>query len=240
MFTSLDARQHSHRRARISLIYSRSFVQTSPHFRSILKSVLLGRVIPAVTRASQSPSGSLDILPLLHAYAVDSMSAFVFGLSESYNLIQDLDARRLWLDTFSLIFQSRAVTLLTEFGWFARCMGSLGFRLLPDGYSEARQRSEEWSSRKVDRLDDRLVRSCPSGRDHGLADGDFPILFSAVRDGMMARDAGGTDGDGDGGAFVMNAEQRRETASECNDHIGEKFLWPHGHARQFSTQLLIL
>ncbi|GAB0139987.1 hypothetical protein EsHS_00000625 [Epichloe bromicola] len=218
VFTSLDARQHSHRRARVSLVYSKSFVQTSPHFRSILKSVLLGRIIPAVTRASQSPSGSLDVLPLLHAYAADSMSAFVFGLSESYNLVQDLDARQLWLDTFSLIYQSRAVTLLTEFGWFARCMGSLGVRLLPDGYSEARQRSEEWASRKVDRLDDRLVRSDPSGHGQGFADGDFPVLFSAVRDGM-ARDAG-TDGDG---AFVMNAEQRRETASECNDHIGIAF-----------------
>lgn len=220
MFSSLDARQHSHRRARISLVYSKSFVQTSPHFRSILKSVLLGRIMPAVTRASQSPSGSLDVLPLFHAYAVDLMSAFVFGLSESHNLVQDLDARQLWLGTFSLISQSRAVTLLAEFGWFTRCVGSLGLRLLPDGYSEARRRSEEWASRKVDSLDDRLVRSDASeasGHGQGLfADGDFPILFSAVRDGMMARDAG-TDADG---ALVMNAEQRRETASECNDHIG--------------------
>lgn len=212
MFTSLDSRQHSHRRARISSIYSKTFMKSSRHYKNILKSILLQRLVPTVDRASQTKTGSLDVLPLLHAYPLDFMSAFVFGLSESHNLIEDLEAREVWLETFLIIFHSRAATLLREFKWFTRCATALGFSLLPKGYADARRRTEAWSASKVDRAESRLLELEEAGSE--FAEGDLPVLFSAVRDGIL-QDAGAEKGS------ELNAGQRQEAASECNDHVGE-------------------
>lgn len=187
-------------------------MKSSAHYKSILKSILLQRLVPTVDRASQTKTGSLDVLPLLHAYPLDYMSAFVFGLSESHNLIEDLDAREMWLETFLIIFHSRAATLLREFKWFTRFATALGFSLLPKGYNDARRRSEAWAASKVERAESRVLKLEESGSE--FAEGDLPILFSAVRDGIL-------QDNGAGKSSELSAGQRREAASECNDHVGE-------------------
>lgn len=187
-------------------------MRNSTHYKSILKSILLQRLAPTIDRTSQTKTKSLDVLPLLHAYPLDYMSAFVFGLSESHNLIEDLDARQMWLETFLIIFHSRAATLLREFKWLTRFATALGFSLLPQGYPDARKRSEAWAAAKVDEVESRILKLEESAGE--FAEGDLPILFIAVRDGIL-QDTGA------GKTSQLSAKQRREAASECNDHVGE-------------------
>ncbi|KAM5480009.1 hypothetical protein McanCB56680_005155 [Microsporum canis] len=211
MFTSLDAKQHSRRRGRISTVYSRAYIQSSPHFQALLKTMLLGRMMPIFDQASETKAGSVDVLPLLHAYPLDFMSAFVFGLSEGHNLIRDLDYREKWLGIYQVIFMSNAASLLGEFRRITQTLTKFGAHLLPKGYFEIRQLSEDWASSKARRAEQSIQKSYATGEP--LAPGELPIVYNAVRNGIAQEN-------GVEKSFTPSDEQFRELASECNDQIG--------------------
>lgn len=183
--------------------------------------------MPILSRAAETETDSIDVGQLFCAFTTDFASSFVFGISEGYNLTEDLDSRRLW---FNILLLSLPSNRLCEFKWITETLSKLGIPLVPPGYFEAKRYSEAWAIEKVKRAENRLRESNRTGK--LFLPGDFPILFSAVRDGI-AQDAGVEK------TFIPNHEQQQELASECNDHISkEQMTDPLSHAENFANTLV--
>ncbi|EFE45031.1 hypothetical protein TRV_00165 [Trichophyton verrucosum HKI 0517] len=209
LFSALEAKQHSHIRGRMAAVLTRAYVQSS-HTRAIFKAVLLERLIPLLGQASQTGSGSVNILPLCYSYSIDFMSAFVFGLSGGHRLLEDAEDREKWLTLYYTIFMSNAPTLLGEFKWITRALTAFGIRLLPNDLSNLRKHSEDWTSQNVKLAESRLQSHYALGEP--WAPGDLPVLYSALRS-SIAREAGVEE------TFTPSDVQFRELASECLDQI---------------------
>lgn len=212
MFSSLG-RDHGFRRRRISAVYARSFVQSSPHVHAILDAVVLQRLLPLLFQAAATEQGSVDILPVLQSYALDFMSSFMFGLSGGTNFLQDKCARRHWFDLYIRSYPAGSMFWLLEQPFLTRLLCAVGVPLLPEGHFEAKQEFEAWALDKVKESEKTLVKSEEAGI--SLSHGEFPILYSAVRSGI-AKDLGIDAG------FTPDSSQQLELASECFDHLGER------------------
>ncbi|EFQ99570.1 hypothetical protein MGYG_02582 [Nannizzia gypsea CBS 118893] len=214
VFTSKMANQHSLIRGRMASVYTKTHVQSCPHTRAILKTVLLERLIPLFDQASQTVSGAVDVLPLSYAYAFDFLSAFVFGLPEGDRLLEDLENREEKLSLYYTVFMSNAPILLGEFKWITRVLITFGVHLLPKDLSQLRQRSEDWTSQKVKRVEQRIQAHYAQGEPWEL--GNLPILYSALRS-SVAREAGVEE------TFTPKGKQLLELTSECLDQKNAHF-----------------
>lgn len=210
MFTASQAHEHARRKRAMVHVYSRRSVQTSPHVRAILRTVLLGNLLPVFARASETALGIVDVLPLLQALALDFASCFVFGLSEGLRLIQDPSARRYWLGLFVRLLPAKSMNRLLEFPWITQALCRLGVPLVPAGCFEARRESEAWTTDKVRRAERRLKEARARGSQ--FPPGELPVLYCAVKDGI-ARDVGAGD------EFVPDHGQELALASECFNHV---------------------
>jgi hypothetical protein len=211
MFASVDRKEHGHRRRRVAPLYTRTFMRSDPHMRTILHTILLKRLVPLLWRTSETQSGSIDVLPLMFAYSLDFVSAFSFGLAEGHNLIENAEARSYWIGLFVGMFPSDSLNLLLEYPWITETLYKLGVPVVPSSFHEVKKRSEDWSTDMVIRAELRLQRSLASGKP--FTSGDFPLLYEAVRAGIAQDNGCGKD-------FSPNHEQQMELASECFDVYG--------------------
>ncbi|EOD44572.1 putative cytochrome p450 protein [Neofusicoccum parvum UCRNP2] len=80
MFTTIDSHAHSVRKRMVSNMYSKSSILASPNLRATTTAILHTRLLPLLASMAVSP---IDILPLAHAYTMDSFTAFHFYLTEA-------------------------------------------------------------------------------------------------------------------------------------------------------------
>ncbi|KAK3939384.1 cytochrome P450 [Diplogelasinospora grovesii] len=212
MFSSIG-KDHGFRRRRIAGVYAKSFVQSSPHVRAILTSVLCERMLPLFTQSS-NPAG-LDLVPVLQSYALDFMSSFMFGLSRGLNFIRDEKAREYWFEEYNRAYPAKDMFWLLEvYPACTRFLCRLGFPLLPKGHDEAHDMFEKWALGKIQESEQALNVQLQEKND--TSPGELPILYNAVRTGI-AKDAGIRDTEM--GEFTPDHKQLCELASECYDHL---------------------
>ncbi|KAH7007696.1 cytochrome P450 [Ilyonectria destructans] len=116
MFSTSSSKSHSARKRMTSNIYSKTFIQSSPASHSQLSNVLFRRLIPALYGRAEAMSnevGDLDIevksqqgatrnhydvevFGLFLAAAMDVITAYIFGLSNGTNFIEDESHRHSW------------------------------------------------------------------------------------------------------------------------------------------------
>ena len=86
LFTMLPSKQHSTRKRMLSNIYSKSYLYASPDIRLLSSVLLCERLLPVVEAAAQKYS-LIDVLELSRSAAMDFMTAYLVGLTNSTNLI---------------------------------------------------------------------------------------------------------------------------------------------------------
>jgi unspecific monooxygenase len=89
-------RSHKERRRMLIGLYSKSTVQSSTEIQFIGQTILMERFLP-ILEASATDQSSFDALDLGLATAMDFITAYLFGISNSTNFLQDVRARRRWL-----------------------------------------------------------------------------------------------------------------------------------------------
>ncbi|UNI23078.1 Unspecific monooxygenase [Purpureocillium takamizusanense] len=209
VFTSL-AKDHRARRRSISSIYSRSFVQTSPHARAIMHSLMVDRMLPVLTRASASHDScrGLNVLPLFQSFALDFMSSFAFGVSRSFDFIRDEHARWRWINQFNLSYPPESAFWMKEYPLLVKLLPAVGIAMVPSGHSNARKACEDWALDKVEECEAVVQRAGGDLRSAmSLPPGELPVLYSHVRSGLARRRAGSEKG------FVPDQNDKRELAS---------------------------
>lgn len=141
MFSMIDSSSHSVRKRMISNVYSKSFLQSSSDLRELSQEIIFYRLLPII-ESSAAERTPLDVLDLNLASTMDLMSAYVFGLSNSTNFLQDADSRREFFNLYHsrkpYIFWPGELSSLLSF------LGRFKTLLTPQWIDTANQALEDW------------------------------------------------------------------------------------------------
>ncbi len=142
MFSMVNSKPHSIRKRMISNVYSKSYLQSSPEFHQISKTMIFSRLLPVLEEASIKRQ-PLDVLELNFSSTMDFIIAFIFGLQNSTNFLQDIPSRKHWLS----IYQSRRPYRF----WAGELPGvvsffkKLGIHVVPAWVADASRELEAWT-----------------------------------------------------------------------------------------------
>lgn len=145
MFSTAGNKPHSARKRMISNIYSKSVVTTSPALRAQMSVIIYDRFLPALLGTLANPEpGVLNIYQLLSASTMDIVTAYIFGLKASSNLIDDAEHCSWFLDLYnsrrSYNFWPQELPEFTE-----TIQKWTGYRLSPKWVDEANGEIERWT-----------------------------------------------------------------------------------------------
>jgi hypothetical protein len=87
---------HTKRRRMFSNLYSKSTLQSSVVMQELSQAIIIERLLPIIDSTAKE-STPLNMLEYCYATYLDFTSAFVFGLHNSSNYLQDTRARKHWL-----------------------------------------------------------------------------------------------------------------------------------------------
>lgn len=172
MFSMVENKPHSVRKRMLSNVYSKSYLQASPHLELISKSVLFDRLLPII-HGSIEENMALDAQELNSAVTMDFVSAYIFGLRSATNFLQDMPSRSRWLGIYhsrkAYEFYSQETPNLTT--WTR----VLGIPMIPRWCDEANEEMEEWGLKMCDSAD----RYCASSNPE-----EEPVVYKQLKQAM--------------------------------------------------------
>ena len=93
MFSTKGSKEHSSRKRMVSNVYSKSYLQSSHELHSISDNIIYKRYLPTLDALVKEKT-AVDVHELNFAVTMDSINAYIFGLSNGSNFIQDVKTRR--------------------------------------------------------------------------------------------------------------------------------------------------
>ncbi|PVI00347.1 cytochrome P450 [Periconia macrospinosa] len=148
MFSTGANKPHSTRKRMLSNIYSKSTILSSPPLLTSTHRILATRFLPLLATPpppfTPTPSTPtiLNITPIINAATMDIVTAYIFGLASSSNLLQKTDELMWFLDLYnsrrSFNFWPQEFPRVTAWvgGWW---------RLVPRWVDEANGGIERWT-----------------------------------------------------------------------------------------------
>ncbi|CAG8970942.1 hypothetical protein HYALB_00000922 [Hymenoscyphus albidus] len=209
MFSAWHSRPHSARKRMISNIYSKSSIQGSPALAAQSKTILKSRLLPLL--ASRTAELGIDVHSTFNATTMDFITAYLFGLRNSSNFLQNVEEREHWLDLYhsrkTHTFWSQELPRITSI------LKTLGIRLVPKWVDAANQELEDWTKKKCDFTASYLKELAP--RDENIA--NEPVVMKAMLSGISKEETT------KGGNSVLASETLKfpelSVASEMIDHL---------------------
>lgn len=201
----MQTKPHSVRKRMLSNIYSKSYLQTSPHLGKVSQVMIGERLLPLLQKAAESNS-PLDVYDLNNAFTMDFVSGYIFGLRTGSNLTQDLPRRR----HFLYIYQCRREFEFyqQELPGLAPWSKSIGIPLIPKYCDEAN-----------DELESYVLEMCDNAEKYlSAADvGSEPVVYKQLKQSILKQETGKGD---ENDPRALNPEQRRlDIACEMLDQL---------------------
>jgi cytochrome P450 len=144
MFSSAGNKAHAARKRMISNIYSKSVVTASPPLLAQTSDILHQRLLPLLAAATAGEArGVLNITSLVFATTMDIVTAYIFGLRASSNIVDDPPQLAWFLDLYN---SRRSYNFWPqEFPRFTSALEKwTGYRLVPKWVDEANDEIEKW------------------------------------------------------------------------------------------------
>lgn len=205
MFSMVGTKAHSTRKRMLSNLYSKSFLQSSDTLKLISHTMIYDRLLPILFEAASS--GSLvDIYELNQAFTMDFVSAFIYGLTNATNFLQDVPRRKFMLQQYHCrkdfeFYYQEVPNLLA---WAE----ALGIPLLPKWYHEANELMAAWNLALCDKAEKHLGSNDPDSE---------PTVYKHLKLSMAKQLASDSDGSN------VNADeielQRLDIVCEVFDHL---------------------
>jgi unspecific monooxygenase len=208
-FASLGP-DHSMRRHRISSDYTKPYVKSSSHVRTLLSHLLQKYLLPVLEEHAQQGT-ALDVLPVNFAFSLDFVSSFLFGLPRSTNFLQHIEARDRWLESYATVYSGRPLFWLQEYPDLVATMRKLGVSPVPQELFNAVNLFDSWILSIVDAAVTALLQPVMEKAEPG----HFPEIYHKLRSGILQQAGGGANL-----SKIPSSSQRLELASECLDHLG--------------------
>ncbi|KAH9862454.1 hypothetical protein IAQ61_009870 [Plenodomus lingam] len=188
MFSTERNKPHSQRKRMLSNIYSKSFVTTNEALLAQMSAILYKRFLPRLeaTLANDEEGGVLNIYALLSGTTMDIVTAYIFGLRASSNLLENAEQRAWFLDLYnsrrSFNFWPQEFPNFTAFVamWF-------GYRLAPKWVDEANGEIEKWTARMCDDASETVANGTTKPEDLPVVYQQLSkTLFKDVEKGRMS------------------------------------------------------
>ena len=144
MFSMARSKPHSDRKRIVSNVYSKSFLQSSSELQSISRVMIHGRLIPLLAKVSANEE-PVDVLDLNYASTMDFVTAYIFGLANCTNFIEDVKSRQEWLRVYS---SRRPFSFWdAELPSLKTMSAKVGLPIVPPWVSKASRQLEAWTLR---------------------------------------------------------------------------------------------
>ena len=92
MFSMIHSKPHSVRKRMLSNVYSKSYLQSSPHMHAISTTIMGRRYLPIIQAAADSER-AVEIHSVNNALTMDFVSAYQYGLQSGTNLLDQVETR---------------------------------------------------------------------------------------------------------------------------------------------------
>lgn len=178
MFSSLESQPHAVKKKRISNIYSKSYLQNTPDMEAITAALLQDRLLPILSAHSTSGM-SLDIMPIHQALAVDSATAYFFGLQNGTNFLQDAEARQDWLNLYLRSRPRDYMFYLQELPRITRWLEKVGLHLVPPSREGYNDMVDAWCLNMCDRAESTMLH----GND--TTPGNNPVVYKKLMNATL-------------------------------------------------------
>ncbi|EAW08309.1 cytochrome P450 [Aspergillus clavatus NRRL 1] len=204
MFTMTGSKDHSVRKRMISNIYSKSFLQSSPHMRIISKTMIYDRLLPILYEAATSDT-PVDVHDLNQGLTMDFVSAYLYGLKNATNFLQDTSYRQrmIYLYQCRKPFEFYHQEVPNLISWAK----SVGIRLIPRWCDQANEILDTWALGLCDKAE-----ACLSSTKLE----DEPTVYRQLRQTISKQLPAKDDPE----SYAQNPKQQRlEIACELYDHL---------------------
>ncbi|MCJ1474226.1 hypothetical protein MMC13_002884 [Lambiella insularis] len=183
-----NSKPHSARKRLISNVYSKSHLQSSQDMHTISQILLHERFLPILESAASSGS-PIDVHELNFAAAMDFINAYIFGLENGSNFLEDVAFRKHFLD----LYHSRKTYTFwpQELPKVTSLLHILGIRVVPKFVDAANREIERWclsmcmaSKANVQTSDNPSNTATPSTR---------PVVYSQLAESLQQPSTQTTD-----------------------------------------------
>ncbi|KAF1822189.1 cytochrome P450 [Dissoconium aciculare CBS 342.82] len=213
MFAMPDRKHHGVRKRLVSNVYAKSTLLGSAAIRGITSVVVRHRLRDRIRndmRRCEREGGSVEFYDIFAAAALDFVSAYVFGVTNATNLLEDQKESVRFLREFKArqvyTFWRQECPLFTKF------MSSLGllWTIVPRWVDESSEKIERWNMR----LCEAAEASCAIGETNHDHPECFPTVYAQLREGLIKVTAQSI------GKSMTSVDQatRVEIAAELLDH----------------------
>ncbi|KAF2153874.1 putative cytochrome P450 monooxygenase [Myriangium duriaei CBS 260.36] len=207
-FSSLQRGPHSARKRMLSNVYAKSTLQASASMAGIAESLMCHRLTP---RLAASSGKAVEAYEVFAGAAMDFVTAYIFGLAQASNFMQDPDHCKQWVINYKarqeFIFWPQELPGLVT---FAKRLG-IKHWLVPKWVDKANEDIEAWVMSLCDAAEKVHVNSA-DGKTKNVA-----VVYNQLR--SMLKKA---NGDKDPHA-PLTAKERLDIASELLDHAAAGF-----------------
>lgn len=105
MVSMLEHKRHSMQKRMVSHVYSKSYLQDSSDLQFAANCLIFERFLPILNSVA-AYDHEMDVFKLLQAVGMDFTSAYLFGLGNATNFMDDIKDRDHWLEDYK-IFKSQ-------------------------------------------------------------------------------------------------------------------------------------
>ena len=130
----LEAKPHAERKRLLAHVYSKSYIQNSTDLTESLRAIVYSTLMPRI-RAWANDGATVDVHELNKCYNMDTMTAYIFGLTNSTKFIEKADIKT--LQAFVVTQNMNNTFWWIEFPRLTAWMGRLGVQLVPGKVSES-------------------------------------------------------------------------------------------------------
>ncbi|KAL4806854.1 cytochrome P450 [Aspergillus unguis] len=205
MFTMTGSKAHSTRKRMLANIYSKSYLQSSRHLRLISKTIVFDRLLP-ILQAVASSKEATDVHDLYQGLTMDFVSAYLFGLANGTNFLQNPEYRRRMLHLYQCrkpfeFYHQELPNLLT---W----LRNIGIRLIPKWCDDADKVLGSWALELCDKAEASV----------GSLDPTFePVVYKQLKQALSKQNTLETDNPKLNADYIE--QQRLDIACEMYDHL---------------------
>lgn len=213
MFAMPEHVAHSRRRRLLSSIYAKSTLQNSAGLTAISKVLLDDRLIPRLRQSCQKIQ-SIEFYDIFAAVTLDFVTAYVFGLSNGSNLVENPEAGSKFFRDYKAKqryqFWPQDLPIMTSI----LTKMSAKWLVIPRWVDQANADIESWIMEMCDKAETTLRRAEYQREKYEARAEDYPNVYAQLRNALFISSQTGKDQPTD--AAIQS--QRLEVASELLDH----------------------
>ncbi|UNI19640.1 hypothetical protein JDV02_005815 [Purpureocillium takamizusanense] len=212
IFSTLGSKEHSRRKRMMSNVYSKSYIQASRPAKAQSRIVLLGRLLPLLRReAARGAAGGTEVQSIFMATTMDLISAYIFGIQNSTNFLEDKAYRDHWLRLY--LSRHHHHFWPQEMPGLTSLCAKFGVRLYPTFVDRANAELRDWNKQICDKT---LEYLSSTGSTAALPEYE-PVVFKALHAGIDKEERA----EGDASLLYETTIRQRDSsvASEILDQV---------------------